>query len=261
MICLYKQMLHICNLQRDNIYSKIYQYFTFPVASGYRYPSGQKNLLYHSAQFHKNNKNYFVSVVQESGSVISYPDSDVTLEVTHSGRTVIMQHSHTNFESVRHAIPQKECLISPLAQFHTIEQVRAEELESHRYRYKVTIPHCLSRIHNLSCVTVRLGDITRPHSLRILRKGSPVKEKLPCYKVDRKSITIYCNHFCDVVCTSTQKVCTSKILALPFGRIGPDCSGMQTHMKVKTYVCSFLYSDKNLKLVNIFYFIRVKSVN
>ena len=222
----------------------------FLVASGYRYGQCHQK-MYHSALFHKNYKDYLVSVVHAEGSVVTYPDSDVTLEVTHSMRTVVMQHSQTNFESVRRAIPQKECLISPVVEFHTLESTGAEEPEGHRYRYKATIPHYLSRRHNLSCVKVRYGDISKPESLRMLRKGNPEKERLPCYKIGRKTIKIYCNHFCDLVCTSTQKVCTSKILALPFGRIGPDSSNQHTHAKVKVYACSFLYGDNNLKQVNI----------
>ena len=199
--------------------------------------------------FYKNYKDYLVSVVHGEGSVVTYTETDVTIEVTHNIRTVLMQHSQTNFESVRKAIPQKECLISPVVEFHILELAAAEEPEGHRYRYKATIPHYLSRRHNPSCVKVRYGNINKPESLRMLRKGNPEKENLPCYKIGRKNITIYCNHFCDVVCTSTQKVCTSKILALPFGRIGQDSCNIQTFTKVETYVCSYLYGDKKLKQV------------
>ena len=84
----------------------------------------------------------------------------------------------------------------------------------------------------------------------MLRKGNPEKEKLPCYQIGRKTITIYCNHFCDVVCTSSQKICTSKILVLPFGWIDQDSNNILSFTKVETYVCSFLYSDKKLQLVS-----------
>ena len=220
------------------------------MAFKHRNPKSQENQLYHYAHIHKNNKDYVVTVVQGSGSVISYPDSDITLEVSQSGRTVIMQHLQLNFEAMRHAIPQKECLLTPVVLFHTIEPARTDVLEGHRYKYKATIPHHLSRRHDLSCVRVRFGDISRPDSLRMLLRGNPEEEKVPCYTVGRKNITICCNHFCDVICTSTQKVCTSKILALPFGRIGPDCSNLQTFTKVEIYICSFLYSDKKLKSVS-----------
>ena len=192
-----------------------------------------------------------MSVVYGKGSVVKDPDSNVILEVTENLKTVVMQHSYTDFEVVRNAIPQKECLITPILQFHTVELAGSEERDSCRYRYNVNIPHCLSRRHNLSSVNVRFGDLNKPGSLRMIRERNPEKDTLPFYIVGRKTITIFCNHFCDIVYTSTQKVCTSKILALPFGRIGPDSSNLETHTKVKIYVCSFLYSDKLLKLVSL----------
>ena len=99
------------------------------MTSGYRYDQCQEK-VYHSAILHKNYKEYFVSVIHGEGSVVTYPDSDVILEVTHSMRTVVMQHSQTNFESVRKAIPQRECLITPVVEFHTLELAGPEELEA-----------------------------------------------------------------------------------------------------------------------------------
>ena len=128
------------------------------MSSQYRYQP--TNSLYQSAHFHKNYKDYFVSVVHGEGSVVQ--DSDVTLEVAHSVKTVVMQHSHTNFQLVRNAVPQKECLITPVVEFHTLELERPQELEGNRYRYKATIPHYLSRRHNLFCVKVRCGYISSP---------------------------------------------------------------------------------------------------
>ena len=186
------------------------------------------------------------------GFVAKHPESNATLEVADEVKAVVMQNSDISFQLVRNAIPAEECLITPLVNFHTIELFEPEEKEERNYRYKATIPHYLSRKHNFSRVKVRYGDINKPDSLTRLRKGNPEKVIVPCYKIGRKTITIYCNHFCDIVCTSTEKVCTSKILALPFGRIGPDSSNLQTFTKVKTYVCSFLYSDKKLQLVSLY---------
>ena len=220
------------------------------IAVASRYSNKLNPERYHSAYFHKNKKDYFVSVVSVEGSVVRDPDSNVALEVTENVKTVVMQHSHTNFELVRNAIPQKECLISPVVQFQTVELEGPQELEGNGYRYKATIPHYLSRRHNLSCVKVRFGDINNPSSLMLLMKGNPERKKIPCYKISRNTITIFCNHFCDVVCTSTEKICTSKILVLPFGRIGQDSCNIQTFAKVETYVCSFLYIDEKLQLVS-----------
>ena len=227
-----------------------YHYVTLATL-GYRPGLSQKQ-LYHSAHFHKSYKHYFISVVHGKGSVINNPNSEVTLEVTGSVKTMVMQHSHTNFESVRRAIPQKECLITPVVQLHTTELTQdQEDQDSTGYKYKVTIPHYLFKRCNLSCIKVRHGDINKPNSLITLKNGITDKEELPFYKVEGNTITIFCNYFCDVMCTSTNKICTSRILALPFGRICTESSNAQTHTKLKIYVCSFLYTDQNLKLVSL----------
>ena len=177
--------------------------FLLLVKSRYRYQP--TNHLYYSAHFHKNYKDYFVSMAQGVGSVVHDPCSNVRLEVANSVKTVVMQHLHTDFQIVRNTIPQKECLISPVVGFHTFELEEPEELEGNGYRYKATIPHYLSKSYNLSCVKVRFGDISSPQSLRMLRNGRSDKENVPYYIVNKKTIKIYCNHFCEVVCTSMKK--------------------------------------------------------
>ena len=191
-----------------------------------------------------------MSVACTKGFVAEYPESNVSVEVAENVKTVVMQNSDTNIQLVRKTIPLTECLITPVVKFHTVELAEPEEKEEGGYRYKAIIPHYLSRRHNLSCVKVRYGDISKPGLLTRLRKGNPEKGKLPCYTVGRRTIRIYCNHFCDVVCTSSEKVCTSRIVALPFGWIVPDSSKLQTFTKVETYICSFLYSDKKLQSVS-----------
>ena len=117
-------------------------------------------------------------------------------------------------------------------------------------KYKITIPHYLTRQHSLSSVRVRYGNLRRPLMMMEAQERDPEKQTFPCFEVNKKSIIVYANHFCPVVCTSTQKVCTSKILAIPFGWIGTIGSDVDTHMKVKTYLCSYLYSNNDLKLVS-----------
>ena len=193
-----------------------------------------------------------MSVAHGPGPVITDPGSSVKLEITNNVKSVVIQYSHTNFELIRYSIPKKECLIAPVVQFHTVDLSEALEAQDRlAYRYKATIPHYLSGRDNCSCIKVRCGDISIPNSLKVMSERKAKEGKSPSYKVGRKTITIYCNHFCDVICTSTKKICTSKILALPFGRIYPESFNVQTHTKLKIYVCSFLYGDKNLKAVSL----------
>ena len=159
-----------------------------------------------------------------------------------------MQHIHNDFQIVRDVTSSRECLISPVVRFHTANCVG--DPTSSGYRYKVTIPHCLPRNHDSSSIKVRYGDIYKG-TLREMKLGRPQEVFKPFYEVQDKNILVFASHFCDVVCTSAQKICTSTILALPFGLIRTlDIdSDEQTYVKVKIFLCSILYSNADLKKV------------
>ena len=143
-------------------------------------------------------------------------------------------------------------LVSPVVRFHTMENLGDQAPSGYRYN-KVTISHCLSREYDPSSIKVRYGNIYK-RSLREIQLGKPQEGFKPFYEVEGKSITVYTSHFCDIVCTSTQKICTSKVLALPFGLIRTFNidSDEQTNVKVKIFLCSILYSSTSLQKVRQF---------
>ena len=153
-----------------------------------------------------------------------------------------------DFQLLRKIIPATECLVAPVVQFHMTDQVDQEVTKG--CKYKITLPHYLTRHHSFPSIRVRYGNLRRPMMMIEIQERDPEKQTFPCFEVNKKSIIVYANHFCPVVCTSTQKVCTSKILAIPFGWIGTIDSDVDTHMKVKTYLCSYLYSNNDLKFVS-----------
>ena len=197
---------------------------------------------------HKGMREYLAGVVKGRTVLRADAESDISIETDEMVKGIIMQHIDNDFQIVRDVISSRECLISPVVRFHTVESVG--DSTSSGYRYKVTIPHCLSRSHNFSCIKVRYGNIYRG-TLQEMELGRPQEGVKPFYKVQDKNILVFANHFCDVVCTSTHKICTSNILALPFGLIrtfGID-SDEQTYIKVKIFLCSILYSNADLKKV------------
>ena len=106
------------------------------------------------------------------------------------------------FQIVRDVISGRECLISPVVRFHTVESL-GDQMPC-GYRYKVMIPHCLPRKHDPSSIKVRYGNIYKG-ILSEIQLGKPQEGFKPFYEVIDKSITVYVDHFCDLVCTSTQK--------------------------------------------------------
>ena len=170
--------------------------------------------------------------------------SDISLEVATGVKSLVMQSVNMDFQLLRKIIPATECLVAPVVQFHMTDQVDQEVTKG--CKYKITIPHYLTRHHSLPSMRVRYGNLKRPLMMMEPPEMDPGNQTFPCFEVNKKSIIVYANHFCPVVCTSTQKVCTSKILAIPFGWIGTG-SEPQTDMKLKTYLCSYLYSNNYLK--------------
>ena len=160
-------------------------------------------------------KDYSVAVVDGRKTLVkSSNESDISIEVAEGVQSVIMNHVHTDFDSIRRSTPKEECLISPVVYLHAHDV--CEQTESAEYRYKVMIPHYLPVGHNLLSVKVRYGNIKRG-SLKEVGREKPQNEIVPYYEVETNYVTLYSNHFCNVVCTSTDKVCTTKVMAFPFG--------------------------------------------
>ena len=205
------------------------------------------------AQIRKNNKEFLVARTFGKKVKIKDPLSDISVEVATGVRSLVMQSMNMDFHLLRKVIPVTECLAAPVVEFHMDDLIKQEVTEG--CKYKITIPHYLTRQHSLSSVRVRYGNLRCPLMMMEAPERDPGNQKFPCFEVNKKSIIVYANHFCPVVCTSTQKVCTSKILAIPFGWIGTLGYDSDTHLKVKTYLCSYLYKNSDLNGVRILNFI------
>ena len=259
-------------------------------------------------------KEYQATTTHGTTCIIQDPESDISIKVAKGPNTLLMQHIHTNMETVGHATSNNECIVSPTVRIHTTEiasqsevhiqehtdeqrEVEASSLSSqdrhvhqnntqgeqidfqeahssqmwpfipvdtdqeetkYRHRFKLTIPHYVEQEELLPTIQVKWGNI---HSeLFEVRKGESKDKYEPYCEVYRDHVILYASHFCDVVCTSTAKVCASKLLAFPFGQIDSEPARKETHTKVKTYLCNHLYQDKSLKMVAFyFYFHQNKS--
>ena len=198
---------------------------------------------------HKGMREYMAGAVKGRTVLRADAESDISIETDEMVKGIIMQDIHNDFQIVRDANSSREYLISPVVRFHTANSVG--DPTSSGYRYKVTIPHCLPSRLDSSSIKVRYGDIYKG-TLREMKLGKPQKGFKPFYEIQDQRIIVYANHFCDIVCTSTEKICTQNILlTLPFGLIRTFHidSDVQTNVKVKIFLCSILYSNANLKKV------------
>ena len=198
--------------------------------------------------FYKNYKQYYTTVTNGKALTMRSPDSEVTLEVAEGIKAVIMQHIHIDFETVCTSIPSHECLVSPVVRF-IIQNGKNQGTEE--FAFKAKIPHCLPKGYDFSLLKIRCGNVGKKGSLKEVQREKPKSTNTPFYTTDEKHITLYTNHFCDVVCTSTKKICDSSLVILPFGYLYPVRDENQTIAKVKVFLCNYLYHKPDVRMVCI----------
>ena len=180
-----------------------------------------------------------IAVTKGPRVVLESPDSQTSLEVPEGVTSVVRYNIITDLKLLRKAVPHKECLVSPVVHFH-ITKVSSSEAKP---QFKATIPHAASSDH-LSSLKVRSGDIRRPKSMQEVRKERPDKDNEPYCEIRNDHSVVYSSDIRDMVCTSDEKICTSKILAIPVGMMETteNDATLKTFVKVKTLLCSHLYS-------------------
>ena len=213
----------------------------------------KKRQLHFEATFTKNEKQYVAARTFGKKVTVKDPFSDLSIQVAKGVKALVMQSINMDFELLNKVTSANECLAAPVVQFHMVEDEKVKLEATESCKYKITIPHYLSRHQNLSWIKVKYGNLNRPHLMTEVQRGNSQSQTFPCYKIHKRDITVYANHFCDVICTSKEKVCTSKLLAMPFGLIRTLVPNKMTHIKVKTYLCSYLYNNTDLKKVSFLY--------
>ena len=197
----------------------------------------------------KSGRNYQATKTMGQAVRLVTAKSEIHLDVAEGVNAVTAQYIYTSFKPASIVIPRDECIISPVVRFNVQEDENNNSSVSPEFKFKVTIPHCLT---DDSPVKVRCGNILESkRSLRKVPKGPQDGTRTPYYTVDERHITLYTNHFCDIVCTSAKKVYNSSLLILPFGSLEQDLEG-QTHAKVKVFLCNLLFNLTEYRLARSF---------
>ena len=191
-------------------------------------------------EFYKNNQKYFGAVT--NGKQVKYlvDDSDVSLEVREGVHATIAHKIYTDLEAAECTISSYECIVSPIVAFKALRDEKDDVND--QPKYIVTIPHCLPEAHDLSLIKVQCGKGGHKGFLReISQREEGQFAETPYCEVDQKYIKVFMDHFCPIVCTSEKKICDSSLVILPFGLLDHEDNN-QTYVKVKVYVCNYLYN-------------------
>ena len=212
----------------------------------------------YEAHIQKGGKEYVAFRTYGGSTQVRATCSDISLRTLEGIGSVVMQHIHSNFETIRRAVPRNECLVSPVVRLHIEELGHQRNLE--QYKYMVTIPHNLPPDCDVSTVKVRYGNIEQPRLLKELGQNKPLGTAEPYFEVKSDVIEIHSNHFCDIISSCDGTICKSKVIAMQFGSIckEKDSTEVRTYVKIKTYLCNYLYSSETYKSVcvhNSIYFL------
>ena len=150
----------------------------------------------------------------------------------------IYGHAHTGIQHFLSHVPEDECLVAPITEFHCLckdkNQVKNED------PFKIVVPHCVIGRNALSSIRVRHGEIYKNKPFKIMH--------LLHDRVDNSYITIYTSSFSQFICTSCQRVCHGQGKAFVFGNLIKYPS-LQPLSSVRLYMCSPLYNIKDFRKV------------
>ena len=205
-----------------------------------------------------------IAVTKGTRVVLESSYFQTSLEVPEGVTAVVKHKINTGLKSIRETVPRKECLVSPIVHFH-ITELSSTEIKP---KFKATVPHVASS-DQLSSLKVKSGDIRSPESMQDVKKGKQEKKDEPYFEVHPNTVTLNANSVCDIMCTSDQKMCTSKILAVPFGLMEIEEIANQsendikllTYVKVKTFLCNHLYSYPSYRDVSMPYILHYKKLS
>ena len=192
-----------------------------------------------AALLHKGFKTYACIRVKGNAAVLQGPNSATELHIPKGIDAFITGYSHTNATPFLHEIPDGECLVSPVADYHIIYKGGKSEEKW----FKIRIPHCVRNVDDLKHIRVRHGDIYR----NIPFTDAPSES---FYVLDT-DIIIYTTHFSQFICTSCKKTCHRDGKAFVFGAVSPPkCLPVTSALRL--YLCSPLYRITDYKMVCFF---------
>ena len=167
------------------------------------------------------------------------PGSEISLRVREGVYSTIIHKIYNDLDAAQCHIPSGSCVISPVISYQAIGDDNSDVKDVPKYT--VTIPHCLPEELDLSLIKVRCGKSGNKGTLEEIPSKEEDCDNRPYYQAHGKTIKVYTDHFCPIVCTSEKKICDSSLVILPFGSL-THLSRNQTTVKVKVYVCNYLYN-------------------
>ena len=170
-------------------------------------------------------------------------DSDTLLHLPDGVYAALLGNIHTNPTKFRQYIPEKDCLVAPICEYHL--QPFIGRILPRNTSYKIQVPHIIRNIDEAQKhIRVRHGDLHGNAVLPIyqLEKGK--------FEIDEKYVTIHARHFSGYIVTAEGINCCSKSAnVLLFGSLTNNLE-MGPLVTVKIYLASIHSQIKDFEMVS-----------
>ena len=183
-----------------------------------------------------------VRLISGKSCIVQGPNSETLLHVPEGVFAALLGNIHTNSSNFSQHIPQDDCLVAPICEYHL--QPFIGRTLPHSAVYKLQVPHIVRDLSVRKHVRVRYGDL---HSNAVLPVYQLENDK---FEIDEKYVTIYATHFSGYIVTAEGINCCSKSAnMLTFGLLAnnPEEGPLVT---VKIYLSSILSKIKDYQEVS-----------
>ena len=203
----------------------------------------------------KNGRIQFMATVSDGEPrVLQAPGSDFSLSIPVGSPRVYVAHVHTNFPRLKDVLDE-ECLISALIEVHKCRFLNDNNSKQIQH-FILRIPHCLPDSSQLKDIKVRKGDMQRMDQIFELERRLPIAGmEGDHFIVDDRFVTVFTTSLSVFICSMCNKKCTADVKMFLFANLEWWPEPNMSTLKIKSFLCSHLFSIKEFRKVGITLFL------
>ena len=172
------------------------------------------------------------------------PSPSVNLQIPDTtGTSYFSANIHLDRSLFAEVIPDNECLVAAIPEFHSFPE---KTLPTNKF-YKIRLEHCLKSAEERRWLVVRYGCLKTGQKFEEILHFPQSTGDAAFYEVDERYVTIYTHHFTEFICTVCKKSCEQRARMFIFGSLKQ--MNNSTHVTIRPYMCSSLYSTEIFRKV------------
>ena len=213
-----------------------------------------------------------VKLVYGEPCVVQAENSQVKLHVPEGVYGAILANIHTNHARFMHHVPDDDCLVAPLCEYHLKEPYREMILDKKikveilqpslgDNDYRIEMPHIVNDVSKVRpLIRVRHGNL---HSgVPALEKLSPKqKDDSISFDIDEELVTIHTNHFSGYIVSAKGINCCAHSANLHVFASLRNIPNKKPLATMEVYLTRILYDIEDYKHVRIILSLKQTSFN